>query len=180
MDDIVKKVLYSEEDIQAKTKELGEIITRDYKGKDLLVICVLKGAVMFVTDLIKRIDLPLEIDFMAVSSYGNSTVSSGIVRILKDLDKEICGKHLLIVEDIIDTGLTLSYLIENLKARNPASVSICTLLDKPGNRKADIDIKYTGFDCPDEFVVGYGLDYAEKYRNIPFIFILKEEVYQNK
>lgn len=177
MKDSIKSILIDEESLQLKIKELGEQITKDYQGKELLVICILKGAVMFVSDLIKRIDLPLEIDFMAISSYGNSTKSSGVVRIIKDLNEEINGKHILIVEDIIDSGLTLSYLIDNLKSREPASVAICTLLDKPDNRKTDIDIVYTGFVVPDEFVVGYGLDYAEKYRNLPFIAVLKEEVY---
>jgi hypoxanthine phosphoribosyltransferase len=173
----IKSILVDEEALQSKIKELGEQITKDYQGKELLVVCVLKGAVMFVSDLIKRIDLPLEIDFMAISSYGNSTKSSGIVRIIKDLNEDIKGKHILVVEDIIDSGLTLSYLIDNLKSREPASVAICTLLDKPDNRKTDIDIVYTGFVVPDEFVVGYGLDYAEKYRNLPFIAVLKEEIY---
>lgn len=177
MKNCIKSILVDEEALQLKIKELGEQITKDYQGKDLLVVCILKGAVMFVSDLIKRIDLPLEIDFMAISSYGNSTKSSGIVRIMKDLNEDIKGKHILIVEDIIDSGLTLSYLIDNLKSREPASVAICTLLDKPDNRKTDIDIMYTGFVVPDEFVVGFGLDYAEKYRNLPFIAVLKEEVY---
>lgn len=180
MENSIKKVLIDEETLQLKIKELGAKITEDYKGKDLLVVCILKGAVMFVSDLIKRINLPLEIDFMAVSSYGNATKSSGVVRILKDLNEEINGKDILIVEDIIDSGLTLSYLIDNLKSRNPASVAVCTLLDKPDNRKTPIEIGYTGFVVPDEFVVGYGLDYAEKYRNVPFIFVLKEEIYSNK
>jgi len=173
----IKEILIEEDILQAKIKELGAKITEDYKGKDLLLICVLKGAVVFVSDLMKRIDLPLEIDFMAVSSYGSDTKSSGVVRILKDLNKGIEGKNILIVEDIIDSGLTLSYLIENLKARGPESVEICTILDKPDRRKANINIKYTGFHVPDEFVVGYGLDYAEKYRNLPYVAILKEEVY---
>lgn len=177
MKDCIKNVLIDEETLQLKIKELGAQITKDYQGKELLVVCILKGAVMFVSDLIKRIDLPLEIDFMAISSYGSSTKSSGVVRILKDLNEEIKEKHILIVEDIIDSGLTLSYLIDNLKSREPASVAICTLLDKPDNRKTDIDISYTGFVVPDEFVVGYGLDYAEKYRNFPFIAVLKEEIY---
>lgn len=177
MDDIIKKVLIDEDTLQKKIKELGAQITKDYEGKNLLVICILKGAVMFVTDLVKRVDLPLEMDFMAVSSYGNATKSSGVVRILKDLNEEVCGKDILIVEDIVDTGLTLSYLVDILKSRNPNSVSICTLLDKPDNRKAELEIKYSGFNVPDEFVVGYGLDYAEKYRNVPYIFVLKEEVY---
>lgn len=175
----IKEILIDEDILQAKIKELGAQIAEDYKGKDLLLICVLKGAVVFVSDLMKRIDIPLEIDFMAVSSYGSDTKSSGVVRILKDLNKGIEGRNLLIVEDIIDSGLTLSYLIENLKARGPESVEICTILDKPDRRKANINIKYTGFQVPDEFVVGYGLDYAEKYRNLPYVAILKEEVYSN-
>jgi hypoxanthine phosphoribosyltransferase len=177
MNNDIKKILIDEDSLQAKVKELGAKIAEDYKGKDLLLICVLKGAVVFVSDLMKRIDLPLEIDFMAVSSYGCDTKSSGVVRILKDLDKGVEGKHILIVEDIIDSGLTLSYLIENLKARCPESVEICTILDKPDRRTANINIKYTGFQVPDEFVVGYGLDYAEKYRNLPYVAVLKEEVY---
>jgi hypoxanthine phosphoribosyltransferase len=177
MNNDIKKILIDEDSLQAKVKELGAKIAEDYKGKDLLLICVLKGAVVFVSDLMKRIDLPLEIDFMAVSSYGCDTKSSGVVRILKDLNKGVEGKHILIVEDIIDSGLTLSYLIENLKARCPESVEICTILDKPDRRTANINIKYTGFQVPDEFVVGYGLDYAEKYRNLPYVAVLKEEVY---
>lgn len=177
MNNHIKKVLIDEKDLQAKINELGEKITKDYQGKDLLVVCVLKGAVMFATDLIKRVNLPLEIDFMAVSSYGNATKSSGVVRILKDLEKEIQHRDILIVEDIIDSGLTLSYLVENLKQRNPNSVSICTLLDKPERRQAELEVQYKGFTVPDEFVVGYGLDYAEKYRNLPYIGVLKEEIY---
>lgn len=173
----VKKVLIDEETLQIKVKELGKQITKDYAGKDLLVVCVLKGAVMFVTDLIKNIELPLEIDFMAVSSYGKSSKTSGVVRILKDLNADIKDKDVLIVEDIVDSGLTLSYLIEILKSRKPNSVEICTLLDKKEGRKTDIETKYSGFDVPDEFVVGYGLDFAEKYRNIPYICVLKEEIY---
>jgi len=179
MNNDIKKILIDEDILQAKVRELGAKITEDYKGKDLLLICVLKGAVVFVSDLMKNVDLPLEIDFMAVSSYGSNTKSSGVVRILKDLNKGIEGRNLLIVEDIIDSGLTLSYLIDNLKARGPESVEICTILDKPDRRKANINIKYTGFQVPDEFVVGYGLDYAEKYRNLPYVAILKEEVYSN-
>ena len=174
----IKKILIEEKELQAKVAELGAKISEDYKGKDLLIICVLKGAVIFTSDLIKRIDLPLDIDFMAISSYGANTKSSGVVRILKDLDMSIEGKHVLIVEDIIDSGLTLAYMIENLKSRGPESVEICTILDKKERRTIDLDIKYTGFVVPDEFVVGYGLDYAEKYRNLPYIAVLKEEVYQ--
>lgn len=176
----IKKILIDENLLQLKVKELGAKITEDYKGKDLLLICVLKGAVVFVSDLMKRINLPLEVDFMAVSSYGSDTKSSGVVRILKDLNKGIEGKNVLIVEDIIDSGLTLSYLVENIKARGPESVEICTILDKPERRKTQINIKYTGFQVPDEFVVGYGLDYAEKYRNLPYVAVLKEEIYLNK
>jgi len=175
----IKKILIDEDTLQAKVRELGAKITEDYEGKNLLLICVLKGAAVFVSDLMKRINLPLEIDFMAVSSYGSDTKSSGVVRILKDLDKGIEGKHLLIVEDIIDSGLTLSYLIENHKARGPESVEVCTILDKPDRRKVDMNIRYTGFQVPDEFVVGYGLDYAEKYRNLPYVAVLKEEIYSN-
>ncbi len=173
----IREILISEEVLQDKVNELGNIITEDYKGKDLLLVCVLKGAVIFVSDLMKRIDLPIEIDFMAISSYGSDTKSSGVVRILKDLNSGIEGRDILIVEDIIDSGLTLSYLVENLKARGPKSVEICTILDKPSRRKTDIKIKYTGFQVPDEFVVGYGLDFAEKYRNLPYIAVLKEEIY---
>jgi hypoxanthine phosphoribosyltransferase len=174
----IKEILIPEDELQNRIKELGRQITEDYKGKDLVLVCVLKGAIMFMSDLSKYIDLPLTMDFMAVSSYGSSTQSSGVVKIIKDLDASIEGKDVLIVEDIIDTGLTLSYLVENLKSRGPKSVKICTLLDKPNKRKADVAYDYKGFTVPDEFVVGYGLDYAEKYRNLPYISILKEEVYK--
>ncbi len=174
----IREILISEEALKAKIAELGTKITEDYKGKELLLVCVLKGAVIFVSDLMRKIDLPLDIDFMAISSYGSETKSSGVVRILKDLNTGIEGKHVLIVEDIIDSGLTLSYLVDNLRSRGPESVEICTILDKPERRSIDLDIKYTGFQVPDEFVVGYGLDYAEKYRNLPYIAVLKEEVYQ--
>lgn len=180
-EDFVKEVLYDEETLQKKAEELGKLITKEYNGKKLIVVCILKGAVMFATDLIKRMDLPMEIEFMVVSSYGNSTKSSGVVKIIKDLDQDIAGKDVLIVEDIIDTGLTLSYLLENIFVqRKPNSVKICTLLDKPSGRKVDLPIDYVGFTVPDAFLAGYGLDYAEEYRNIPYIFIMKEEVYQNK
>lgn len=178
MNNDIKKILIEEKELQDKVAELGAKITQDYKGKDLLIICVLKGAVVFLGDLVRKIDLPLDMDFMAVSSYGANTKSSGVVRILKDLDENIEGKHVLIVEDIIDSGLTLAYLIENLKSRGPETVEICTILDKKERRTIDLDIKYTGFSVPDEFVVGYGLDYAEKYRNLPYVAVLKEEVYQ--
>ncbi|MBA1334609.1 MAG: Hypoxanthine-guanine phosphoribosyltransferase [Firmicutes bacterium] len=174
----IKEVLISEKEIQERVKELGQEITRDYKGKDLVVVGVLKGAVLFLGDLVKNISMPLTIDFIAVSSYGNSTTTSGVVRILKDLDNSIEGMDVLVVEDIIDSGLTLSYLYENLKSRGPNSVKICTLLDKPERRKVNVKVDYIGFVIEDEFVVGYGLDYAEKYRNLPEVCILKPEIYQ--
>jgi len=177
----IKEILISEEEIKAKLKELGKRITEDYKGVDnILLVGVLKGAVLFIADLIRHIDLPLEIDFMAVSSYGASTESSGVVRILKDLEQTIQGKNILIVEDIIDSGLTLSYLYNLLKSRKPADIKICTLLDKPSRRKIDIKVDYVGFEIPDYFVVGYGLDYNEKYRNLPFIGVLKPEAINAK
>ncbi len=174
----IKSVLYSEEVLAAKVAEIGAKITKDYLGKDLLVIGVLKGANIFLGDLVRKIDLPVQIDFIAASSYGSSTESSGVVRILKDLDYSIEGKHVMIVEDIIDTGLTLHYLLDNFNSRNPASLSVCTLLDKPERRKVQIDVAYKGFDIPDEFIVGYGIDYDEKYRNLPYIATLKPKVYE--
>ena len=173
----VKEILFSEEVINAKIKELAGRISDDYKGKDLLVVGVLKGSVIFAAELIKNITIPCEIDFMAVSSYGNSSETTGIVRILKDLDHEISGKDIIIVEDIVDSGVTLDYLLNYLKTRKANSVEIVSLLTKPSRRKVDIDCKYIGFEAPDEFLVGYGLDYAEKYRNLPFVGILKREVY---
>ncbi|MCF6464564.1 hypoxanthine phosphoribosyltransferase [Clostridium sp. Cult2] len=177
MKDIIKEILLTEEEIDAKIKELGKQITEDYKGKNLMLVGILKGAVMFMAELAKNIDMPILMDFMAVSSYGNSSTSTGIVRIIKDLDCSIHDKDILIVEDIIDTGLTLSYLTDNLKKRGAKSVKIVTLLDKPDRRKADVPVDYRGFSIPDEFVVGFGLDYAEKYRNLPYVAALKEEVY---
>ena len=173
----IKDILLSEEDITNKIKELGEKITEDYQNEELILIGVLKGANVFMSDLMRKINKPIEIDFISVSSYGSSTESSGVVRILKDLDSEIEGKNVIIVEDIIDSGLTLNYLIQNFKARMPKSVKICTLLDKPERRKIDIKIDYKGFVIPDEFIVGYGIDYAEGYRNLPYVATLKEEVY---
>ena len=173
----VKKVLFDEEQLSNKVRELGKQISKDYKGKDLLVVGVLKGSVVFAADLIKSIDIPCEIDFMPVSSYGNSTESSGVVRILKDLDHSIEGKHVLLVEDIVDSGITLTYLLKYLKARKAESIEIVSLLNKPERRTADLEVKYIGFEVPNEFIVGYGIDYAEKYRNLPFIGVLKEEVY---
>lgn len=175
--DQIKRVLIDEETLQNRVKELGKQITDDYRDKDLLIICILKGGVVFASDLMKVIALPLSIDFMAVSSYGSSTKSSGVVRIQKDLDEEIEGKDVLIVEDIVDTGLTLNYLVENLLSRKPASLKICCCLDKPNRRKAAINIDYVGFSIPDEFVIGYGLDYAQKFRNLPYIGVLSEKVY---
>lgn len=174
----IKEILLDEETLKAKIKELGSIISKDYKGRDLVLIGVLKGSVMFMADLMKEITIPCSMDFMAVSSYGNSTSSSGVVRILKDLDFEIEGKDVLVIEDIIDSGVTLKYLIEYLKARKANSLEIACLLNKPERRKVDMYVKYIGFDVPDEFLIGYGLDYAEKYRNLPFIGILKEEIYE--
>ncbi|MDT8715753.1 hypoxanthine phosphoribosyltransferase [Clostridium sp. 19966] len=174
----LKEILLEEDVISEKIKQLGERISEDYKGKDLLLVGILKGSVMFMADLMKEITIPCSMDFMAVSSYGSSTKSSGVVRILKDLDSQIEGKHVLIVEDIIDTGITLKYLLKNLKDRKPESIEIASLLNKPDRRKVEIEAKYLGFEVPDYFLVGYGLDYAEKYRNLSCIGVLKEEIYQ--
>ncbi len=175
----VERVLLSAEDLSSRIAEIGAKITEDYAGKEILMIGVLRGAVIFMADLARTIKVPVAIDFMAVSSYGAAMNSSGVVRIMKDLDENIEGKHILVVEDIIDSGLTLNYLLDNLKSRKPASIKLCTLLNKPERRKVKVTIDYNGFDVPDYFVVGYGLDYAEKYRNLPFIGILKPEVYQD-
>lgn len=180
MESFVKKVLISEEDIAEKTKELGKRITEDYRGKNLLLVGILKGAVIFMADLARAIEIPITFDFMAVSSYGRSSRSTGEVRIIKDLDFSVEDKDILIVEDIIDTGYTLSYLIDNLKKRGADSVKVCTLLDKPDRRKADIHVDYLGFEIPDEFVVGYGLDYDEIGRNLPYVAALKEEIYNQE
>lgn len=179
MEEQISRILFSREELLKRIAELGEEITRDYKGKNLLVLAILKGAVPFMADLIQHIKIPLTYDFMAVSSYGASTTSSGVVRIMKDLERSVEGVHILIVEDIVDTGLTLKYLKENLTARNPESVRIVTLLDKPERRKVDVKPDYNGFTIPDEFVVGYGLDFNELYRNLPYIGILKPEAYEN-
>ena len=175
----IQEVLYSQETIQKKVEELGAAISRDYEGRNPLVICVLKGAFIFMADLSKNISIPIELDFMAVSSYGNATRSSGEVKIIKDLDASVEGRDVLIVEDIIDSGLTLSYLIDVLERRNALSVNVVALFDKPGRRTVDLNADYTGFTIPDAFVVGYGLDYAEKYRNLPYVGVLKPEVYSN-
>lgn len=169
------KVLIDEQKIENRVAELSAQIAADYNDKNLVVIGILKGAVLFMADLIKKIDIPLSIDFMAVSSYGKSTRSSGIVRILKDLDEEIEGKDVLIVEDIVDTGLTLKFLAENILSRNPKSLRVCCLLDKPSKRKVAVSVDYVGFEIPDEFVVGYGLDYDQKHRNMPFIGVIDEK-----
>lgn len=174
----VAEVLITEEELQARIAELGKAISADYQGRDLLAVCILRGAVIFLSDLIRQIAVPHEIDFMAVSSYGgNSTESSGVVRILMDLTTSIEGRDVLIVEDIVDTGLTLDYIIDNLKTRRPASLRTCALLNKHERRKVDVPLDYVGFDIPNKFVVGYGLDYEEKYRNLPFIGVLKPELY---
>lgn len=178
MQNDIQEVLYSEEQIGEKVKELGATLSKDFSGRNPLVICVLKGAFIFMADLVKEITVPLEIDFMAVSSYGQSTKSSGVVKIVKDLDATVEGRDVLIVEDIIDSGLTLSYLIDVLERRNAKTVTVVTLFDKPARRTVDLQADYTGFTLPDEFVVGYGLDYAEKYRNLPYIGILKPQVYE--
>lgn len=178
MKEDIQEILFSSEVLSEKVKELAEKITNDYNGKELVVVGILKGSVIFAAELIKNISIKCEIDFMAVSSYGNSTETSGVVRILKDLDSNIEGKHILIVEDIVDTGTTLKYLLEYLKARKANSIEIVSLLNKPARRKVDLDVKYIGFEVPDAFIVGYGIDYAEQYRNLPYIGILKPEVYE--
>ncbi len=174
----ILKVLYSEEQLKAKCSEMGAQITKDYEGKNLLLVTVLKGAVVYLADLMRYIDLPCAIDFMVVSSYGGKTKTSGVVKIVKDLDQDLTGKDILIVEDILDSGMTLSYLKNLLQSRNPASIRIATLMDKPSRRMVDLKADYAGFEVPDEFVVGYGLDYDEKYRNLPYVGILKPEVYE--
>jgi hypoxanthine phosphoribosyltransferase len=169
----VGETLVSEEDLQARIRELAAQVSADYEGRDMLVVGVLKGAVFFIADLLRQLTVPCELDFMAVSSYGSSTHSSGVVRILKDLEMPIAGRHVLVVEDVIDSGLTLSYLLKNLASRQPASLEICSLLTKPGHKRLNIPIRYVGFDLPDAFVIGYGLDYAERWRNLPYIAILE-------
>jgi len=177
MEEHVGEVLITAEEIKEKTAELARQITADYQGKDLLLVCILKGGLMFLADLMRRIRLPLEIDFMAVSSYGDSTESGGVVRILMDLETNIQGRNVLIVEDIIDTGRTLNYITQNLRTRQPATLKICTLLNKTARRVLDIPVDYVGFEIPDKFVIGYGLDYGEIYRNLPFVGVLKPELY---
>lgn len=169
------KVLLSEEEVDARIKAIGEQISKDYAGKQVHLICVLKGGSFFLCELAKRITVPVSLDFMSVSSYCGDTKSSGVVKIVKDLDESIMGKDVLVVEDIVDSGRTLSYLMEMLKERGPASLRLCTLLDKPERRVVDVHVDYTGFQIPDEFVVGYGLDYAQRYRNLPYIGIVEFE-----
>ena len=173
----IQSVLLSEQQLEARVAELGEAISSDFAGKDVVFIGVLKGCFIFMADLMRHVTIPCSMDFMAVSSYGSGTVSTGAVKINKDLSQNIEGKHVIFVEDILDSGITLSYLKNYLMARQPASISIATLMDKPARRKADVKADYAGFEVPDAFVVGYGLDYNEKYRNLPFIGILKPEVY---
>lgn len=173
----LEKVLISEEAIASRLREMAAEIDADYEGRDLLIVGVLKGAVMVMADLARALSSPVEMDWMAVSSYGSATKSSGVVRILKDLDRDITGRYVLLVEDIIDSGLTLSWLMANLTSRGPASVEVCTLLRKPDAAQVDVPVRYVGFDIPNEFVIGYGLDYAERYRNVPFVGTLAPHVY---
>lgn len=176
----LERVLITKEEIHEAVKKLGQQITEDYAGKEPLMVCILKGAVMFYNDLIREIDLPVTMEFMAISSYGNSTKTSGVVNIRKDMDVDITGRDIIIVEDIVDSGMTLSYLKKVLKTRNAASIRIATLLNKPARRRIDLDVEYYCFNIPDAFVVGYGLDYAEKYRNLPDIGVLHPRIYTNE
>lgn len=174
----IESIVYSEKDLAERIEILGRQISEDYKGKKLIVVGVMKGANVFVADLIRNLELDVVLDFIVVSSYGASTESTGVIRLLKDLDENISGEHVLIVEDIIDSGLTLEYLVSNFETRHPESIKICTLLNKVERRKVDIPVDYIGFQVPDEFIVGYGIDYAEKYRNLPYVGILKRSVYE--
>jgi hypoxanthine phosphoribosyltransferase len=173
-DSAIGEVLVSTEDLERRVRELGAEISRDYEGRDLVMIGVLKGAVLFLGDLMRELTVPCEIDFMAVSSYGSATDSSGVVRILKDLDSSIDGRDVLLVEDIVDSGLTLHYLLKNLKARNPASLEVCALLTKPERRRIELPIRYVGFEIPNRFAIGYGLDHAQRYRNLRYVAVLDE------
>ncbi|HEX8856452.1 MAG TPA: hypoxanthine phosphoribosyltransferase [Thermoleophilaceae bacterium] len=170
----IGETLVAEDDLRRRIRELGQEITKDYQGRDLMLVCVLKGAVFFLSDLMREIDLPCEVDFMAVASYGSSTDSSGVVRILKDLDTPLDGRDVLIVEDIVDSGLTLSYLLRMLNARKPASLEVCALLTKPERREVDLPIRYVGFEIPNRFAIGYGLDHVERYRNLPYVASLAD------
>jgi hypoxanthine phosphoribosyltransferase len=174
--DDVGEILIPADDLQRRIAELGREVSTDYAGRDLLLVGVLKGAVFFIADLMRELTVPCEIDFMAISSYGTGTDSSGVVRILKDLDQNIAGRDVLVVEDIIDSGLTLSYLMRTLRARRPGSLEICTLLTKPERREIDVPVRYVGFEIPNRFVIGYGLDYAERYRNLPYIGVLRDDL----
>lgn len=181
----IKEILYTQSDIASRVEELGKRITADYKdrmdsGERLVAVCLLRGAALFMADIVRHIELPLEFDFMVVSSYGDSTTSSGTIRIQKDLSCDIEGANVLVIEDVIDSGFTLSYLCKNLLSRNPSSLEIASLLCKDVEGQADVDCKYVGFECPNEFIVGYGLDYAQRYRNLPYIGTLKPEVYTNE
>ena len=178
MNNDIERILFSQEELKAKVAELGARITADYHGKDLVIICILRGSFVFTADLVRAIDLPCTVDFMSVSSYGSGTSSSGRIRIIKDLSDSIEGRDVLVVEDILDSGNTLSHLIETLRLRSPASIELCALLNKPSRRVKEVYTKYCGFDIDDHFVVGYGLDYAEHYRTLPYIGILKPEVYE--
>lgn len=173
----IQTVLFSEQEIADKVQEIGAQITRDFEGKNPLILSVLRGSFVFMADLVRAIKIPCEVDFMSVSSYGSGAVSSGEVKIDKDLDNSIENRHLIVVEDILDSGRTLSYLMNNLKSRNVASISLCTFLDKPERRVVPVEVNYCGFTVPDEFIVGYGLDYDQRYRNLPFIGVLKPEIY---
>jgi len=173
----IEKILITETELQEKVKQLGEQISKDYEGKNPVLICILKGGIVFLSDLMKNITTHVQLDFMSLSSYGDSTKSSGVVKIKKDIDADILNRDVIIVEDIVDSGLTLKYLDDYFVQHNPASVKICTLLDKPKAHKIDLKIDYVGFEVGNEFVVGYGLDYAQKYRNLPYIGILKKEIY---
>ena len=174
-DDQIGEVLVSGEDLERRVTELGAEISSDYEGRDLVMIGILKGAVLFIADLMRQLTVPCEVDFMAVSSYGSATDSSGVVRILKDLDAPIEGRDVLIVEDIVDSGLTLQYLVRNLRARTPGSLEVCALLTKPDRRRVDLPIRYVGFEIPNRFVIGYGLDYAQRYRNLSYVAVLNEQ-----
>ncbi len=177
MTEDIENVIISEKEIKKRVKELGKQISSDYAGKDVVLVSVLKGGAVFLADLIRKITIPVSIDFMAILSYGPSTESLGVVKLIKDLEESISGKHVIVVEDIVDTGLTLNYLLGNLRSREPASLEVCSLLDKSHRRIANVSIKYKGFEIPDVFVVGYGLDYGQKYRNLPFIGELKSSIY---
>lgn len=177
--DDIEKIMLDEAVLKETVKTIGAQITADYAGKEIVLVCILKGSVIFTADLARAINLPLTIDFMVASSYGNGTSTTGNVKILKDLDQDVEGKHVIVVEDIIDSGVTLNYLLHNIKNRRPASLKLCTLLSKPERRKVEVVVDYMGREVPDYFLVGYGLDYAEKYRNLPFVGILKPEIYQS-